>query len=142
MARHVEFGNHADAAVARVLDQVVDFVLRVVKTVGTQFMELREFFALDAKALIFGEVPVEDVHFHGFEAVDVSFEHIERNEMARGIDHQSAPGKARLIVDCDGGTANPSGETSTSCRKVCSPCKVPSGVGAVSLAPEAVTSST
>ncbi len=101
VAGHVEFGNHADAAVAGILDQVVNFVLRVVETVGTHLMELRKFLALDAETLIFGEVPVEDVHLHGFEAVDVSFEHIERDEMARGIDHQPAPGKARLIVDGD-----------------------------------------
>ena len=83
VAGHIEFRDHANASIARVLDQVADFILRVVQAVGTHLMKLRKFLAFNAEALIFREVPVEDVHLHGFESVDVSSQHIERHKMAR-----------------------------------------------------------
>src|SRR5262249_21060113 len=99
MAGHVEFGNDANTAIAGVGDQIANFVLRVVEAIGTEFVELREFLAFDAEALIFRKVPVEDIHLHGFHAVKIPAEYIEGNEVAAGVDHQAAPRKAWAVVD-------------------------------------------
>ncbi len=68
-------------------------------------MKLRIAAALDAKALILGEVPVQDVELQRRHAVEVSFEDLRRNPMTRHVDQQPAPGEARAIVDPDGGDA-------------------------------------
>ena len=109
VAGHVEFGDDADAALARVGDEVANFVLRVIEIVGAEFVELGEFFALDAEALIFGKVPVEDVHFYGFHAIEVAAQDVERNEVAADVEHDSAPREARLIVDRDDGDVEAGG---------------------------------
>src|SRR6266436_6036729 len=103
MPRHIEFRHHTNSAVPGVCDQVADFVLRVVQGVGAQFMELWIFLALHAEALIFREVPVEDVHLHGFHPIYIPADDIERNEMAGGIDHQTAPWKTRLVLNGNDG---------------------------------------
>src|SRR5712672_4578326 len=104
VAGHVEFGDDSNAAITGVGDEVANFVLSVVEAVGTLRVELGEFFAFGAEALIFGEVPVEDVHFHGFEAVEIALEDIERDEVAGDVDHEAAPGETRLVLDGDGGS--------------------------------------
>jgi len=101
VTRHIEFRHHADAAISGVSNQVANLVLRVVEGVGTQFVELWIFPALHAKTLILREVPVKNVHLHGFHAVDVPANDIERNEMACGIDHQTAPRKTRLVLNLE-----------------------------------------
>ncbi len=62
-------------------------------------MQLGKFFAFHAKTLIFRKVPVENIHFHGFHAVDIPLQNFHGHEMAARIDHQATPGKARLIVN-------------------------------------------
>ena len=42
--------------------------------------------ALDTKALIIGEVQVQNVQLHGRHPIHVTFEHIERNEVAADVD--------------------------------------------------------
>ncbi len=61
MAGHVEFRNHADAAVARVGDHVADLVLRVVVAVRALLLQLWIALAFNAEALVVREMPVEDV---------------------------------------------------------------------------------
>ena len=99
MAGHIEFRHHANAAIARVGDQVADFILRVIKGVGAQFVKFRKFPALRTKALVLREVPVENVHLHGFHAVEIPANDVERNKMAGGIDHQTTPWETRLVLD-------------------------------------------
>src|SRR5260221_4827118 len=90
-ARHSELGYGANPAVARIPDQFADFILRVVQPVRTQGVQLRKFFALGAESLILRKVPVEDVHLHRFEAVEIALEDIERNKVAGDVVHPSAP---------------------------------------------------
>src|SRR6266404_2129981 len=85
--RHIEFRHDADAAIARVDNYVADLFLRVVQAVRAPSMQLWKLFALDAEALVFREVPMEDVHLNGFHAVKISPDDVEGNEMPRGIDH-------------------------------------------------------
>ena len=42
---------------------------------------------------------MEDVHLHGFHAIDISPQDVERNEVPADVEHQSSPWKARLIVN-------------------------------------------
>ncbi len=85
---HVELRNHANAALMCVGDEVANLRLRVIESAGTVFLQLWELLALDAESLIVGKMPVQDVHLHRGHAVDISSEHIERNEVT--ADSQSA----------------------------------------------------
>ena len=76
-------------------------LLRVIEPVGAFLLEQRKDLAFDAEALVFGEVPVEDVQLDRFHAVEVALDHSQRHEVAARVDHQAAPRKARLIVDGD-----------------------------------------
>src|SRR5260370_38703243 len=76
-------------------------IRRRVKVIGTHFVQFSKLLALDAGTLIFRAVPVEDVHFYGFHAVEISPYDLEGNEMAGGIDHQTAPGETRLVLNRD-----------------------------------------
>ena len=99
VARHIEFRNHANAALARVRNQIANFVLRVVQAIRAHFLQLGKFLALDAEALVVRKMPVKYVQLHRGHAVEIALEHIERDKVAADVDHQSAPGKARAVVD-------------------------------------------
>src|SRR6266446_4266737 len=99
VARHVEFRHYTNAAVARIRNQVANLVLRVVQPVRTQSVQLGKFLALDAEALIFRKMPMENVHLRRFKAVQIALEYIERNKVAAYVDHQPTPGKARLVMN-------------------------------------------
>ena len=99
VARDVKLGHHADASVSRVDDQFADFLLRIVQAVGAALVQLWIFLALDPEALVFGQVPMKDVHLHGFQAVEIAANDLQGNEVSRRIDHQAAPGKARLVAN-------------------------------------------
>jgi hypothetical protein len=104
VTRHVELGDDANATVTGVLDDVPHLNLRVEETVRTFFVEQGEGLALDAESLVFGEVPVEDVHLHRLHTIEVLPDDIERHEVPARIDHQTSPGEARLVIDghrCD-----------------------------------------
>ena len=49
---HVELWDHADAALTRVGDHIAHFALRVIQPVGSHFVQLGKFLALDAEALV------------------------------------------------------------------------------------------
>ncbi len=103
VARHVEFGDHADAAVAGVGHHVADVRLGVEIAVRAELLEAREAPALGAKALIVGEVPVKHVELDGGHGVQIAFDHLEGHPVARNVQHQAAPGEARAVFDVNGG---------------------------------------
>ena len=97
---HIKFRHDANAAVARIGNQVADFFLGVKLAVGTLFLQLRKFLALHAKAFVVRKVPVKHVQFHGFHAVQIALQHRQRNEMARDIDHQATPLGIAVDPEC------------------------------------------
>ena len=131
---YVKLGHDANAAIARVRDDLFDLFLRVVVAVGAELVQLRKLLALDAEALVFREVPVKDVHLHGRHRVEIALEHLHRLEVTRDVDHQPAPWKARPIVDLNAGKKYPLRSASSSCRRVSSPRSAPTTVGALSIA--------
>ena len=48
---------------------------------------------------------MEDVELYGFHAVEVALDHLDGLKVAPRIDHQTTPGKARLVIDGDRGDA-------------------------------------
>ena len=48
-------------------------------------------------------MPVENIHLHGFHAVNIPADDVERDKVAGGIDHQTAPREARLVMNRDRG---------------------------------------
>ena len=53
MAGHIEFRYYSDAALPRISKDFAHLLLRVVKAIGTHFLQLRKALALDTEALIF-----------------------------------------------------------------------------------------
>ena len=94
VAGHVELRHDADAAGAGVGDDVPGLFLGVVEAIGAGGSELGKELALDAEALILGEVPVEDVELHGGHGVEVALDDVDRLEVAADVDHQAAPAEA------------------------------------------------
>src|SRR4029077_16870089 len=63
MAGHVKLGNDADSTVASIGNDFARLLLGIEESVGAEFGELGKSLALDAKALVFAEMPMEDVEF-------------------------------------------------------------------------------
>ncbi len=99
MAGHIEFGNHADSTVARVVDHVPDLVLRVVVPVGAELLQFGESLALDAKPLIIRKMPVKDIELHCRHRIQIAFDHLDRHPVPRNVEHQPAPRESRAIFD-------------------------------------------
>ena len=98
MARGIELGQHADTAIVRVGNQTTNFVLRVIQTIGTHFVQLRKLLGLDAEALVVGKMQVQNVHLHRCHSIQIALKHIDRNKVAANVNEQSAPGEPRLIL--------------------------------------------
>jgi len=115
--------------------------------------------ALVREGLVVDDVPVEDVEFVGFHAVDQLKNGGQRQKMATGVDQKASVRKARVIrnhaavhvqlkgsirnrvqIDMMGRnlvalTAVPSREGATSCTNVSSPLRIPHTVWLTSLPP-------
>ncbi len=70
MARDIEFRHNANTALAGICDDFASLLLRVEEAVGAHSGQLGEDLALDAEALIVGQVPVEDVELYGGHSVE------------------------------------------------------------------------
>ena len=84
-------------------DEVANLVLRVKHPVGAHSREFGKDLALDAEALIVGQVPVQHVHLYRGHAVEVALEHVDWDEVAADVDERAAPREAWLVFDGDGG---------------------------------------
>ena len=101
MSRHVELRNDADPPVGCISDNVANLFLGVVKPVRPHRLQLGEALALNSEPLVIGEMPVEDIHLHRSQTVNVALDDLDRLPMAGDVDHQSPPRKARLVPDAD-----------------------------------------
>ena len=122
MARHFDFRNDGDVALGGVFHDVANLILRVEAAVSrgrsdhmrrraprADLGELRIFLDLDAPALVVGEMPVHHVEFVDRHVVDEFLDEFRRLEMTRGIEHESAPGEARIVFDVDAAHARIAG---------------------------------
>src|SRR5690606_31629651 len=66
---------------------------------AADFGELRVLPDLHAPALVVGQVPVQDVELVQGHRVDDLLDLVHAPEVARGVHHEAAPGKARRILD-------------------------------------------
>ncbi|OPZ06004.1 MAG: hypothetical protein BWZ10_02991 [candidate division BRC1 bacterium ADurb.BinA364] len=110
MPRDARFGHDANEAPGRVFDNVANLVLCIIALAllfaANKRADARQFriaLDLDAPALIVGQVPMQYIHFKIGHDVDPALEKGDRAKMAAAIDHQSAPGKARLVFDASAG---------------------------------------
>ena len=62
-------------------------------------MQLGELLAFDAKSLVVGQVPMQDIQLQSGHAVEIALHHIKWDEVPANINEQSAPCKARLVMD-------------------------------------------
>ena len=124
VARHLDFRNDGDVELRGVVHHVADFLLRVVVgailvvgpvlavfQVGVPRIaafrghrnQFRVFFHLHAPALVVGQVPVEVVHLVVRHQPQHLFHLFDGEEMAAHVEHESAIGEARRVVDGDAG---------------------------------------
>ena len=114
---HFNLRHHRDLSHGGIGDDLTHFILGVKPTVrnavprpffrtedglgtpGPDFGQARIFFDLDSPALIFGEMPVEDIVFEPRQLVNKPLEERHRHEVPAAIEMHAAPGKARPIVD-------------------------------------------
>src|SRR6185312_16618032 len=101
MSRHVELGHHSNATIARVCHDFADLCLRVVETVRAHALQFGITFALDANALIVGQMPVQNVELDGGHAVERALDLGYGLEVTAHVDEQSAPLEARRVGDAD-----------------------------------------
>src|SRR5207302_4589314 len=88
VAGRIELREDADAAIVRVGHKVAELALRIIHAIGSHLVQLRKALALDAKALVIGEVQVQNVQLYRRHPIHITFEHIERNEVAADVDEQ------------------------------------------------------
>ena len=103
MARHIELRNHADSAIPRIFDHLMNLVLRVVDAIRSFFLQQRELLAFGPEPLIVGEMPVENIQLDRLHAIQIALNHRDRYKVATDIDHQAPPRKSGLVVDADSG---------------------------------------
>ena len=117
VARNVYFGHYLDKALGGVGHNLFNVFVRIKAAVTlpvglhvapaehlavapcAHFREARIFLYLYAPALVFGQMPVEAVHFINRHQVEHALYGFFSIEMAALIEHEAAPGKARGIAD-------------------------------------------
>src|ERR1700680_980830 len=87
VSRDVELGHDADAAVARIGNNVAGLLLSIEESVGAQPREFRERSTLDAKTLVFTEMPVEYVKLNGGHPVETASDNFDRHEVGSRVHH-------------------------------------------------------
>ena len=125
VARHLDLGDDGDAALGGVGHERTHRVLRVVAAVearlagrgiqvglrgGTgghapraDLREARVLADLEPPRLVVGQVPVQHVQLVDRHPVDEGEDEFRRLEVARRVEHDAAPRKARRVVDRDRG---------------------------------------
>src|SRR4029077_17860561 len=71
----------------------------VIQAIGSKSLELGKLLTLNAKALVVRQMPVKYIELHRRHSVQIALEHIEGNEVAAYIDHQSSPWKTWFVLD-------------------------------------------
>ena len=126
MAGHFDLRDDGDESRGGIGDDLADVVLRVEAAVGcgvkcpfaavaagvaddgffapgADVGEAGVFFDFDAPALIFGQVPVKDVHLVHGQQVDVFFDELFGHKVAADIEVHAAPWEAGIVRDADAG---------------------------------------
>src|SRR5436305_14942973 len=91
VSRNVELRHDTYAALSGVRDNFARLVLRIEKTVRAHLMKLRKLLALDAKALIFSQVPVQDIELDGGHRVQVALQDLHRLKVSPDINQKPTP---------------------------------------------------
>src|SRR5271155_813330 len=76
---NIELGHNPDATIARVRDNFAGLLLSIEKSIGAQPSELGESPTLHAEALVFTQMPVENVQLHSGHPVERAFNNVERH---------------------------------------------------------------
>lgn len=71
----------------------------IVIAIGAKLVQLWKHVALDAEALVVGQVPVEDIQFHRFHSVECALYDRYRHPVAGDVQQEASPGKARLVIN-------------------------------------------
>ena len=112
MAGHLDLGDDRDVTRGGVGDNRLDLVLRVETAItadrrlfapGGDTGQLRIFLDLQPPAMAIDQMPVKDIELVHRHPVEPAPDLVGGLEMAGGIEHESAPAKARLVVDGEAG---------------------------------------
>jgi len=102
VSRHLEFRHHANTAGASIGNNLLCILLGIEKSVGSFGGQVGIDAAFHAEALVFREVPVEDVELDGGHAIKGALNHGDGLEVAAAVNHEATPAESRLVVDRNG----------------------------------------
>src|SRR5438552_12404714 len=86
MTGYVKLGNDTDGALAGVTDKLPYLVLAVIESIRSHLMKLRKFFALNAKSLILGQMPMQNIELDRRHRIEVALEKFHRLKAKTDID--------------------------------------------------------
>ena len=84
---NIELRHHADAPRRRIRHHFAHLVLRVEHSIRPELVQFGIQFALGAKSLIVGEMPVKHIQLYDGHRVNIAFHHLDGHKMARAIQH-------------------------------------------------------
>src|SRR5215472_5614367 len=99
MAGHVELRHDPNPSRCRISNDFTRLILGVKEPVRSHPVQVRKFFALDAKSLVLSQVPVKDVELDRRHAVQIPLEYFHGLVVTGHINQKTAPLKARLILN-------------------------------------------
>ena len=104
VAGDVELRHHRDATLGGVVHHLAELVLRVepadiADVERFRTLKLRKHLRFEAPPVVFGEVPVEDVHLATAHRVDHALHVLHLEEVPSGVVHESAPLEVRPVFD-------------------------------------------
>jgi hypothetical protein len=62
-----------------------------------------EFLAFDPEALVFGQVPMQDIELNRRHCIEIPFEDVDRLVVAPYVNKKTPPGKAGTVINLDSG---------------------------------------
>mmetsp|Transcript_36102 Transcript_36102/g.75230 ORF Transcript_36102/g.75230 Transcript_36102/m.75230 type:complete len:233 (+) Transcript_36102:764-1462(+) len=101
MARHVELGNNADAAVSGILHHIANFLpgVLLLVAVGAMLWQLREGAAGYGEGLVLCQVPVEHIELGVLHGIQEGLHLRDGLEMPAGVDEQPPVREPWRILD-------------------------------------------
>ena len=108
MSRKLYLGNDRDETIRRVFNDILHLLLGIEASVlGTLAIDalradlgqFRVLLDLDTPSLVVGQVPMHAVDLEQGQYVQLLLDILYRNEMAAGVEHDTAVAESRLVLD-------------------------------------------
>ena len=119
MSGQFNFGYHHHMPLLSIRHNLADIILGIVAAVAqsvflcppcTHFGEFGVGFDFNTPALVFGEVPVQHIHFVQGEQINVSFYKVNAHEVPAAIEQHASVHKGWLVLNLSAGQEDAAGD--------------------------------